>query len=141
MPKSGPIIIVEDDRDDQELMKEILQELKIPNVIKFFNSCVKVIEYLRTTLERPFLIISDINVPMMTGMQLRQEINLQDCSNIKRIPFVFLTTNADQAAVTAAFDMFAHGYFVKPTSIQELKEMLQLIIGYWKVCRHPNTEI
>jgi len=141
MPKSGPIIIVEDDRDDQELMKEIFGELKVPNVIKFFNSCIKVLEYLRTTLERPFLIISDINVPVMTGIQMREEINAQECGYLKRIPFVFLTTTAEQSSVMAAFDRCAQGYFVKPTSIQELKDMLRLIIDYWSVSRHPNLEI
>ena len=66
MPKTGPIIIVEDDYDDQELLKEVFTELKVPNILRFFSSCIEAFNYLLTTIERPFLIISDINVPPMT---------------------------------------------------------------------------
>lgn len=45
MPKSGPIIIVEDDVDDQELLKEVFQELEIPNILRFFNSCFDYFRY------------------------------------------------------------------------------------------------
>ena len=78
MPKSGPIIIIEDDIDDQEILKEVIEELHIPNIVLFFNSCVNAMDYLLTTLEKPLLILSDINLPSMTGMELKQQINQND---------------------------------------------------------------
>jgi len=139
MPKSGPIIIIEDDADDQELMNEIFKELEIPNLLRFFDSCLQAFEYLLTTLEKPFLIISDINLPAMTGLELCRKISETESLKMKNIPFVFLTTSSDHRVITEAYDMFVQGFFVKPASINELKCTIRMIIDYWKVCRHPYT--
>ena len=137
MPKSGPIIIIEDDKDDQELLNEIFLELKIPNIVRFFNSCFQAFDYLLTTIERPFLIISDINLPAMTGLELCRMIFENESLKMKTIPFVFLTTTNDQLVITQAYEMFVQGFFVKPSSISELKETIRMIVEYWKFSRHP----
>lgn len=139
MPNSGTIIIIEDDADDQELLNDIFRELQISNFIRFFNSCVNAFDYLLTTIERPFLIISDINLPAMTGMELCRKITDNESLKVKSIPFIFLTTTGDQKVITEAYEMFVQGFFVKPTSIKELKEMIRVIVDYWKICRHPYT--
>jgi CheY-like chemotaxis protein len=139
MAKSGPIIIIEDDADDQELMSEIFKELQVPNLIRFFDSCMNALNYLLTTIEKPFLIISDINLPAMTGLELCRRITENESLKIKTIPFVFLTTTSDQRVITQAYQMFVQGFFVKPGSIRELKEMMRMIVDYWKICRNPYT--
>jgi CheY-like chemotaxis protein len=141
MPKSGPILIVEDDHDDQELLKEVFNDLIISNTIRFFSTCLSLLDYLKTTIERPFLIICDINVPQMDGLDLRKEINENEFLRKKSIPFIFLTTTSTKSVIEEAYEMMVQGYFVKPNSIQEIKETIKMIIDYWKVCRHPNTEI
>jgi len=137
MPENRPIIIIEDDADDQEILREILHDLNIPNFTRFFESCVQALDYLLTTIERPFLIISDINVPGMNGMEFRDELNKNQYLRKKNIPFVFLTTNPDMQVVRMAYQSSVQGYFVKPTSLGELKEMLRTIIGYWRFSRQP----
>ena len=139
MVKNGPIIIIEDDTDDQELLNDIFKELKIPNLVRFFNSCVTALEYMLTTLEKPFLIISDINMPAMTGLELCKAITDSESLKVKSIPFIFLTTTSDQRVIKQAYQMYVQGFFVKPGSIKELQEMIRMIIDYWKICRNPNT--
>jgi CheY-like chemotaxis protein len=139
MPKSGPIIIVEDDFDDQEILKEVFGELGIPNILHFFSSCINALDYLLTTLEKPFLILSDINLPVMSGIELKQKINSNDYLRKKSIPFIFLSTSPNNMVIEQAYQMQVQGYFVKPTKLIDLKEMVQLIIGYWKTCRHPEA--
>lgn len=140
MSKGGPIIIIEDDTDDQELLNEILKELQVPNVVKFFNSCLQAFDYLLTTIEKPFLIISDINLPAMTGLELCKKIMTNELVRMKSIPFIFLTTTSDHKVISEAYQMFVQGFFVKPTSIKELKETVGMIVNYWKVCRHPTIK-
>jgi len=137
MPKSGPIIIIEDDKDDQELLNEIFLELKVPNIVRFFSSCVQAFDYLITTIERPFLIISDINLPAMTGLELCRRIYEYEPLKKKTIPFIFLTTTNDQLVITKAYEMFIQGFFVKPSSINELKDTIRMIVEYWKFSRYP----
>ena len=138
MPTSGPIIIIEDDNDDQELMQEVMDELKVPNVLKFFDTCVKGLDYLITTIEKPFLIISDINLPLMTGIEFKLAINNHPELKKKSIPFIFLSTNPNQQMVYEAYQLLIQGYFIKPVNMKDFKEMIRMIIDYWKVCRHPN---
>jgi CheY-like chemotaxis protein len=137
MPKKGPILIIEDDYEDQELLQEVFDELHIANDIQFFSSCLSVLDYLLTALAKPFLIISDINVPLMNGLELKQRINETDRIKKKNIPFIFLTTNPDQTVITQAFQMNAQGYFVKPSSFQGIKEMMQKIVDYWALSMLP----
>ena len=137
MPKNGPIIIIEDDVDDQELLREVFKELQVSNILRFFNSCVHALNYLATTIEKPFLIISDINLPAMSGLDLCRKIVENESLKMKSIPFVFLSTTSDQHVIIQAYQMFVQGFFVKPGSVQELKEMIRMIVDYWKVCRHP----
>jgi CheY-like chemotaxis protein len=139
MHKNGPIIVIEDDADDQELLNEIFRELKIPNFVRFFNSCMNALDYLLTTIEKPFLIISDINLPAMTGMELCKKITDNESLKVKSIPFVFLTTTSDQKVITEAYKMFVQGFFVKPTSMHELKNMVRMIVDYWNICRNPYS--
>lgn len=139
MPKSGPIIIIEDDQDDQELLKEIFEELEIPNILRFFSSCIQALDYLLTTMEKPFLIISDINLPVMTGIEFKKKINQSDFLRKKNIPFLFLSTTADNIAIDQAFDVFAQGYFVKPVKHFDFREMVTRIVDYWKISSRPSN--
>jgi CheY-like chemotaxis protein len=139
MPKGGPIIIVEDDHDDQELLKEVFEELNIPNIIRFFSSCFKALDYLLTTIERPFLIISDINLPAMSGLEFRMKINENEYLKKKAIPFVFLTTTRNNNFIEKAYEISIQGYFVKPFTVKDLTEMVRMIIEYWNICSRPNT--
>ena len=137
MLKNGPIVIIEDDADDQELLNEIFRDLQLTNLVKFFSSCLNAFDYLITTIERPFLIISDINLPAMSGLELCRKISENESLKRKSIPFIFLTTTNDHKVITEAYKMFVQGFFVKPTSIKDLREMMKMIVDYWKVCRHP----
>jgi CheY-like chemotaxis protein len=140
MSSTGPIIIIEDDPDDQEMMKEIFIELGIPNDLRFFIFCPDVYEYLLVTQEKPFIIISDVNLPVMKGTELKQKINDNEFLRKKSIPFVFLTTGYNQRAIDEAYEMMVQGYFVKPATFPELKELIKMTIDYWKACRHPKGE-
>lgn len=138
--RNGPIIIIEDDPDDQEMLRMVLGELQIPNEIKVFDNCPDALNYLMDTPDKPFLIISDINLPTMTGLEMRRRITDSARLRKKSIPFVFLSTSSKLESVETAYEMMVQGYFTKPNSLPELKEIMRMIVGYWKVCRHPNTD-
>jgi CheY-like chemotaxis protein len=139
MSGKGPIVIIEDDPDDQEILKEVFHELMIPNELKFFKTCPDGLAYLQTTQQQPFLIISDVNLPVMSGIEMRKKINENEYLRKKSIPFVFLSTSANKQAVEQAYDMTVQGFFEKPSSMKELKNIIKTIFHYWQMCRHPNS--
>jgi CheY-like chemotaxis protein len=139
MSKKGPILIAEDDIDDRDVLRDVLASLEIRNEIRFFDNGQQVLDYLRTTSEQPFLILSDVNLPLMSGTRLREEINKDEKLRRKSIPFIFLTTNVESDAVTKAYHLMVQGYFQKEDNIQQIRETLKMVIEYWRVCRHPNN--
>lgn len=139
MPKSGPIVFIEDDIDDQELFSEAIDQLKISNKIRFFDNGQEALSYLLTTSEQPFIIFCDINMPVLNGIELRNEMNNDEYLKGKSIPFIFLTTAANKEVVEEAYYMSVQGFFQKPQNFPEIKSILQEVINYWQKCQHPNS--
>lgn len=139
MAKQGPIILVEDDEDDREMLREIFESLDVKNELKFFGNGQEVLDYLMQTKEQPFLILCDVNLPRMRGTELRHRLNENEYLRKKSVPFVFLTTSATAASVRDAYDQMVQGFFQKEHKYEQLKTMIKLIIEYWSVCKHPNN--
>jgi CheY-like chemotaxis protein len=140
MSLKGPIVIIEDDVDDQEFYASTLHGLAIENEVMYFEAAEEAYKFLEATEKKPFLIICDINLPGITGIAFKRKIFENPYLRNKSIPFIFLTTSSDKNTVTAAYEMMVQGYFVKPNSVAELTALLDQIIRYWRVCKHPNSE-
>lgn len=128
---NSPIIIVENDADDAELLVSVFKDIGVRNPIKCFTTPVKALEYLRSTTEIPFIIISDINMPKMSGLEFKAIINEDTDIVKKRIPFVFLSTSKENKLVDEAFHLSIQGYFKKPDDIDSLKKIATAIVAYW----------
>ena len=140
MAKSGPIVIVEDDADDREILEDIFLELNVSNKRVYFDNAPDAFDYLKLTEDQQCLIISDINLPKLSGLQFKKQIDSDPELRNKSIPFVFLSTSAEKASVNQAYkDMTVQGFFKKKNSMQEQKALIELILFYWKECKHPNS--
>jgi CheY-like chemotaxis protein len=138
MQKSGPIIVIEDDSEDQEILADIFKTLNYPNEIIFFLDGYKALEYITSSNVQPFLILSDINMPKLNGFELRRKIHNNEELRIRCIPYLFFTTGADRRAVTDAYSMSAQGFFIKPSKMKDLENTIRKIVEYWLECYAPN---
>jgi CheY-like chemotaxis protein len=138
MNKRGPIIIIEDDMDDQEILGDIFKELAYPNELIFFGDSILALEYLTDTEVEPFLVLSDINMPKLNGMELREKIHNNEDLRLKSIPYLFFSTSAEQAHVIDAYSRSIQGFFVKPSNYTKLKNIIVKIVEYWQECESPN---
>jgi CheY-like chemotaxis protein len=138
MNKRGAIIIIEDDADDQAFFKDVLTELNYQNEIIFFNDGQDALTYLLSETSEPFIVFSDINMPKLNGIELRKQIHENEDIRLKTIPYLFFTTSAEQEAVIDAYSKSIQGFFIKPTSFEDLKAMMKIIIEYWQKCESPS---
>ncbi len=138
MNKNGAIIIVEDDIDDQEMFTEVFKELDYKNKIIFFNDGQEALAYLTAKTSEPFIVFSDINMPKLSGVELRKQIHENEDIRLKTIPYLFFTTSAAQDAVIDAYSKSIQGFFIKPSSFQDLKSTMKTIVEYWQRCESPN---
>lgn len=132
-----PIIIIDDDPDDREIIKTLCAE-GICNSMLFFANGPDALAYLRKARTKPFVLLCDINMPGMDGLRLREEINNDEHLRKKSIPFIFFSTAASDSQVARAYQMTVQGFFLKANTFQETKETLDIIFKYWRKCKHPR---
>ncbi len=138
MNKKGPIIVIEDDIDDQELLQGIFDKLEYQNKIMFFPDGDKALEYLNITEEQPFLILCDVNMPKINGFELRAKISTDQQLVTKCIPYLFFTTGATKKMVLEAYALSVQGFFVKPNHVDDLESTIKKIVEYWQECISPG---
>ncbi|MEE1896992.1 response regulator [Flavobacterium rakeshii] len=95
----GEIIIVDDDIEDLEILQEVYDSLPYNNKLILFNSAESAYNYLEQNDARPFLIISDINMPRMNGFQLRDKVFSYTENTGRIIPFIFVSTTSDRKMI------------------------------------------
>src|SRR6186713_643601 len=134
----GPIIVIEDDQDDREILKEIFEKIDYPNVVRCSNDGESALEYLNRTDVIPFLILSDINMPILDGFALRDKVKMDAKLQVKCIPYLFFTTASDQQIIIDAYSKSVQGFFIKPNSLAKLEKTIRVIMEYWGLCASPN---
>ena len=138
MNKDGPIILIEDDLDDQGILSDVFKELNYENEIIFFSVSQEALDFLTATKVEPFIIFSDINMPKLSGAELREKVHNNEDLRMKSIPYLFFTTSAEQKAVVDAYSKSIQGFFIKPNEYGKLKRVIKIIVEYWQECVSPN---
>jgi response regulator RpfG family c-di-GMP phosphodiesterase len=141
MSKSGMLVIVEDDLDDQIFLSGVLKKIGIENEIAWFDNTDDALNFLLTTTRSLSIIFSDINLPGKNGLEFKRTIDSTPKLRKKSIPFVFYSTAANQKDVNEAYtNMTVQGFFKKGMDTSETEMIMKIIFDYWTLCKHPNTQ-
>jgi CheY-like chemotaxis protein len=140
MKLTGPIIVIDDDKDDHEIIIEVCEQMNLRKYLKCFREGEEALEYLKNSQEYPCIILCDVNMPKITGFELRKIINANNTLRERTVPFIFYTTSADLMLVREAYNsMTVQGFFLKGSSLDEATRTFKVIIDYWTLCKHPNS--
>ncbi len=126
MNKAISILLIEDDKDDQEFFIEVLSEIE--NVILFSvtNNGKEALELLKISEDLPDLIITDINMPIMNGIECLIEIT--KTPKIKNIPVVFLS--GDIKNVEVVHELGATAFIKKSFDLKRLKKHIEQLLHF-----------
>jgi CheY-like chemotaxis protein len=131
------LLLIEDDLVDAMTVRRALGDLRINNRLEHLENGEEALDYLRDpTKERPCLILLDLNMPIMNGIEFLQVIKADN--NLKRIPVVVLTTSEEQRDVVGSFDLGVVGYMRKPVDYQQFVETMRSIDIYWTISEVPE---
>ena len=131
------ILLVEDDEIDVKALKWAFDKLKIANPLVVARDGVEAWETLQT-LPRPYLIITDINMPRMNGIELLRKIRE---SEQFRDSIVFaLTTSNDEQDKIDAYHLNVAGYMLKTDMGTSFTRAIELIDNFWRVVEFPERE-
>ena len=117
------VLVAEDDPAGVELMETVLHGLGIENIIiaESGTEALKAFDEFQASIG---LIISDWNMPGLTGGQLFEEVRARN----SRIPFLFITGDGTDSMREAHHDAMTH-YIQKPYNLDELEDKVLDIIG------------
>jgi CheY-like chemotaxis protein len=134
------ILLVEDDDGDAKAMERAFKRAKIANPLRRAIDGVHALEILRgengeEKLAKPFLLLVDLNMPRMNGIQLLEE--LRNDPVLKRTIVFVLTTSKREEDKLAAYDFNIAGYILKQTADDDILNLIDLIGCYWRIVELP----
>jgi CheY-like chemotaxis protein len=135
---TGQIWLIDDDQDDHEMVRDIFKELKLPNELVMLHGSVSAMEKLKEADDAPFIILCDVNLPKMDGFALREAMLENPSKKFHSVPFIFWSSVASENQITRAFNLSVHGFFIKETTFQEMKNTFIQIISYWQKSKMPS---
>lgn len=115
------ILIVDDSAAIRKILQRVLRQAEVPvgNVYEAGDGA-EALEVLKKSAVN--LILSDINMPNMDGLQLLGAVKSDNLW--KDVPVVMITTEGSQARVMEAVQLGAAGYVRKPFTADQIKEKI-----------------
>jgi CheY-like chemotaxis protein len=135
MKSSNPVLLVEDDQVDAMTVNRAFGELKIPNEVIHKVNGVEGLAYLNSTKTHPSLILLDINMPKMNGIEFLQRIKSDE--ELCKVPVVVLTTSNDQRDKIDSYKFGVAGYMLKPVDYKAFVLLMKEIDTYWTLSEQP----
>ncbi len=145
MKNEIPILLVEDDDVDAENVTRAFKKNKITNPLYITGNGEEALAFLRhegtysdqTESPRPGLILLDLNMPVMNGIEFLKIIKADD--DLKMIPVVVLTTSQEESDRVESFKLSVAGYIIKPVEFDNFVKAIETINVYWTLSElcHP----
>jgi CheY-like chemotaxis protein len=135
------ILLVEDDEVDVMAVKRALRDLKVANPLFHAKDGIEALEILRgengrELIPRPYLILLDLNLPRMNGLEFLKELR-QDPDLHRSIVFVMTTSAADEDRFRA-YDQNVAGYVLKHNPGRTFLDPVMMLEHYWRVIVFPE---
>ena len=136
------ILLVEDDEVDVMNVKRAFKKYKITNPLYIAGNGIEALAMLRGQNGQPSevpenrrLVLLDLNMPKMNGLEFLQEIRKDD--NLKRTPVIVLTTSDEDKDRIEAYNLNVAGYILKPVTFSNFAEVMVALNKYWALCEMP----
>ena len=140
MNRTVHILLAEDDLIDEKAFLRAIEKLRITNPVTVARDGMEAWEILKGTngkppLPRPNLLVLDINMPRMNGLELLERIR-DDAELHDSIVFMLTTSNDDEDKIEA-FNLNVAGYMLKSDIGQSFVKAVELVDNYWRVMEFP----
>jgi CheY-like chemotaxis protein len=139
MRREIPILLVEDDMVDVKTVQRAFKQSRITNPIHVTSNGEEALAFLRhegpyadgDNAPRPGLILLDLNMPVMNGIEFLHIVKSDD--SLRRIPIIILTTSKDENDLVRTYNLSVAGYIIKPVDFMQFLEVIKAIDLYWSL--------
>lgn len=139
----APILLVEDNPDDQALTLRALKKNNIRNEVVLARDGREALDYLfaegafagRDTRLAPQLILLDLKLPKVDGLEVLKR--LRDDERTRLLPVVILTSSKEHQDLVQGYGLGANSYVRKPVEFGEFMEAVKQLGLYWLILNEP----
>lgn len=139
------ILLVEDEEAHAKLTKRSIRKAGNANRIDIVSDGEEALNYLykngeyadKTKYPRPGLILLDIKLPGIDGIQVLKTI--KDDPDLKRIPVIMFTTSKREEDIAQSYNYYANSYLTKPVGFKEFEDKIRQLDFYWLLINEPSN--
>ncbi|HMZ84587.1 MAG TPA: response regulator [Rhodocyclaceae bacterium] len=143
MATDRPILLVEDNPDDEALTLRAFKKNKIANEVVVARDGVEALDYLfgtgvhagRDTANAPAVVLLDLKLPRIDGLEVLRRLRADDRTRL--LPVVVLTTSKEQQDIHEAYSLGANSYIRKPVDFEKFIHAVGQMALYWLVLNEP----
>lgn len=140
------ILLAEDNPRDIELTLEAISDPDLAKHVVVVKDGVEALEYLNyegryktRNKANPAVVLLDIKMPRMDGMEVLQEIRSNP--SLKNLPVVMLTSSREKSDLKKCYDLGANAYVVKPVNFKEFMVTIKNVGLFWaSINEHPSQD-
>jgi CheY-like chemotaxis protein len=129
------ILLVDDDRNDEELARIALEDAAIPHELTIARDGVRALEMLFPAVppdadeRRPTLVLLDLKLPKIGGLEILEHIRRD--KRTRHLPVVVFTSSNEERDLEAAYQGGANAYVRKPVDFKEYRELIVAVATFW----------
>jgi two-component system, response regulator len=144
-PRTGDILLVEDNPNDAELTLRALKKAHVANEIHVVRDGAEALEFLfgegayagRAESALPRVVLLDLKLPKVDGLEVLRRLKSED--RTRKIPVVVLTSSREESDLVASYHLGANSYIVKPVDSEKFFEAVHEIGLYWLLLNEPAS--
>jgi two-component system response regulator len=137
------ILLVEDNRDDEELTLRALAKSKITNPVVVVRDGVEALDWMfrrgshaqRPEHQVPQVVLLDLKLPKVDGLEVLRELRANDMT--KLTPVVILTSSVEEQDLIRGYGLGANSYIRKPVDFTQFVDAVRQLGLYWLVLNQP----
>ncbi len=134
------VLLVEDNRDDEELTLRGLGQTKLKNPVDVVRDGQQALDYLFGTNGQaakpvPTVVLLDLKLPRVSGLEVLKRIRAEE--RTRRVPVVILTSSSEDGDLMNGYDFGANSYVCKPIQFDEFATAIAQLGVYWLIINEP----
>lgn len=122
------ILLAEDDEDDQELIRLVFERVTTKHAFEIVSNGAELLQKLTAHSTLPCLIILDLNMPVLNGIQTLEALN--NHPEFEKVPKIILTTSDHEDSKATSFSKGAVDFFVKPSNMKDFMVTAKKMLTY-----------